>query len=289
MDLTGLHLILTYQCTSECDHCFVWGSPWQSGTMSYQNIENILSQANDLGTVTQIYFEGGEPFLYYPLLVKGVSLASEMGFQVGIVTNTYWASSVDDATLWLDPFAGVVSDLSVSSDLYHYTERISMQSENVRKAAELLGIPIGVISIAQPGEGGDDIAVMYRGRAVSKLADKAVKQPWSQFSECPHEDLRDPGRLHIDPYGNIHLCQGILLGNMFDKPLMEIWDQYQPESHPICGPILAGGPAALVREFKLDHGRDYADACHLCYQARESLRHRFPLILGPDQVYGLIE
>ena len=31
MKLTGLHLLLTYQCVLECDHCFVWGSPWQKG------------------------------------------------------------------------------------------------------------------------------------------------------------------------------------------------------------------------------------------------------------------
>ena len=38
MELTGLHLLLTYQCNLECDHCFVWGSPWQSGTMTLQNV-----------------------------------------------------------------------------------------------------------------------------------------------------------------------------------------------------------------------------------------------------------
>ena len=35
MKLSGLHLLLTCQCTFECDHCFVWGSPWQSGVMTH--------------------------------------------------------------------------------------------------------------------------------------------------------------------------------------------------------------------------------------------------------------
>ena len=26
MELTSLHILLTYQCTCECEHCFVWGS-----------------------------------------------------------------------------------------------------------------------------------------------------------------------------------------------------------------------------------------------------------------------
>ena len=30
----------------------------------------------------------------------------------------------------------------------------------------------------------------------------------------------------------------------------------------------------------------YADACHLCYETRVSLRPTLPDILGPDQMYG---
>ncbi len=49
MKLTGLHLLLTYECNYECDHCFVWSSPRQSGTMTLDKIERILDQAGVLG------------------------------------------------------------------------------------------------------------------------------------------------------------------------------------------------------------------------------------------------
>src|SRR5512132_775820 len=97
MRLTGLHILLTYQCTYECEHCFVWGSPRQRGVLSIEQVQAILGQAKDAG-VDSIYFEGGEPFLYYAVLAKGVQLAAEMGFSVGIVSNGYWASSVENAT-----------------------------------------------------------------------------------------------------------------------------------------------------------------------------------------------
>ena len=45
MKLEGLHILLTYRCTYECDHCFVWGSPWQKGTLTLEQIERILEQA----------------------------------------------------------------------------------------------------------------------------------------------------------------------------------------------------------------------------------------------------
>jgi organic radical activating enzyme len=294
MKLSGLHILLTYQCNYKCDHCFVWGSPNQRGTLTLRQIEEILHQAKDAG-VTSIYFEGGEPFLYYAVLNKAVHLAADMGFSVGIVSNGYWANSVVDATEWLRPFVGRVSDLSVSSDLYHCDECLGELPQNAVVAAKLLGIPTGVISVAQPAEEAKEShgqleaegsGVMYRGRAAETLASRAVRHPWEGFDSCPHEDLREPGRIHLDPLGNLHICQGLLIGNLFEKPLKQICEEYDPDSHPICGLLLHGGPAALVSEYNLPHASAYADACHLCYNARANLRLRFPDHLGPDQMYG---
>jgi MoaA/NifB/PqqE/SkfB family radical SAM enzyme len=297
MKLSGLHLLLTYQCSFECDHCFVWGSPWQSGTMTLQDARHILRQAKDLGSVEWIYFEGGEPFLYYAALLKGVQEAAQMGFQVGIVSNSYWATDEDDALECLKPFAGLIQDLSISSDLYHWSERLSQQARNACAAAERLAIPIGIISIAQVEATNaasavgqlpiGEAEVMYRGRAADKLVAQARLRPWEQFTECPYEDLREPGRLHVDPFGNLHICQGISIGNLFHSSLREICETYDAESHPITGPLLVGGPAELVHRYELPRGEGYADACHLCYEARQALRTRFIETLTPDQMYGV--
>ncbi|MEP7135166.1 MAG: radical SAM protein [Chloroflexota bacterium] len=295
MKISGLHILLTYQCTYECDHCFVWGSPRQTGTLTLDQIENILHQAKDAG-VTSIYFEGGEPFLYYAILNKAVHKAADMGFSVGIVSNAYWANSVADAEEWLRPFVGRVSDLTVSSDLFHCSECLGERPQNAVVAAKWLGIPTGMISVAQPESEAkqshgqiaeEESAVMYRGRAAVKLPEKATSHPWERFDTCPHEDLREPGRIHLDPLGNLHVCQGISIGNMFEKTLKQICEEYDADAHPICGLLLAGGPAALVSEYNLPHASSYADACHLCYEARTTLRARFPQILNPDQMYGV--
>jgi hypothetical protein len=296
MKLEGLHILLTYQCNYECDHCFVWGSPWQTGTLTLEQVEDILYQAKEAG-VTSIYFEGGEPFLYYAVLKSAVHKAADMGFSVGIVSNAYWANSVADAVEWLRPFAGRVSDLSVSSDLYHCEKCLGERPQNAVVAAKWLGIPTGMISVAQPdgeaeeshGQLEEDSGVMYRGRAVEKLAGSAPGHPWEGFDSCPHEDLVEPGRIHLDPLGNLHICQGISIGNLFEKPLKQICEEYDVDSHPICGLLHSGGPAALVTEYNLPHASYYADACHLCYTARTALRARFPELLAPDQMYGVIE
>ena len=297
MNLTSLHLLLTYQCNYECDHCFAWGIPSQEGVMTLAQIHDIYRQARGLGTVNSIYLEGGEPFLYYPIMVRATREAAEMGFHVGIVTNDYWATTVEDAVEWLRPLAGSVQDLSVSTDLFHYYEGTSAHARNALTAAEQLGISVGTLTCevpegvagypaqaaGEPVESGD---IMFKGRAAVRLIEGVARHPWREFEECPHEMLDDPGRVHVDYLGNLHLCQGLTMGSLFEQPLAEIVATYDPQVHPIVGPLLAGGPAALVERYGLPHEESYVDACHLCYEARVMLRERFPQWLGPGQMYG---
>ncbi len=296
MELNGLHLLLTYQCTFECDHCFVWGSPWQSGTMTLDFIRSLLKQAKDAGWVEFIYFEGGEPFLYYQTMLAGINLANDMGFKVGVVTNSYWATSVEDALLWLSPLVGKVQDLTISSDLFHFNDKMSQQSKYVTEAVKQLNLDLGVITIEQPEVQApssmgqiplDTSSVMFRGRAADKLAPKSVHYPARLMVTCPHENLKDPGRVHVDPLGNLHICQGISIGNVLTSTLEDICAQYDPLNHPILGPILKGGPFELANQYHLPIAEAYADSCHLCYEARKMLRSQFPEILLPDQMYAV--
>lgn len=295
MELTGLHLLLTYRCTMECDHCFVWSSPEQTRTMTLRQVRTCLREGVAIGTVRSIYFEGGEPFLAYPILVKGVAEAHRAGFDVGIVSNGFWAASVEDALEWLEPFVGLVADLSLSKDEYHWDEGKSV--DFALAAAESLGIPAGIISIADP-EAENAIGVtgqlpagesrlMFRGRAAKKLAHRATGMEFAGLTTCPYEDLRYPGRVHVDPLGCIHLCQGIVLGNLFEEPLEDIVARFDPDTHPIVGPLLRGGPALLTKQYAVEHGSRYGDACHLCYETRTNLRRRFPDVLQPDEMYGV--
>ena len=37
--LTGVHILLTYKCTSECDHCFLHCSPAREGTFTLAQLQ----------------------------------------------------------------------------------------------------------------------------------------------------------------------------------------------------------------------------------------------------------
>ena len=297
IELNGLHLLLTYQCNYECDHCFVWGSPWQHGTMALADIIHILLQAKEIGTIDWIYFEGGEPFLFYPILLTGAREAHKSGFRVGIVSNAYWAITYQDALEWLQPLESIVQELSLSGDLYHGDEPQMQRVENALAAATFYDIPANVISIMTSSQRGDsnvrgqlppgESPIMFRGRAAEKLAGNSKQQPWQTFTNCPYEDLKNPGRLHLDPLGNLHICQGIVIGNIFQQSLAEICAGFEPDNHPMTGPLLTAGPVGLVEKYKTTPSGNYADACHLCYSTRKTLWHRSPEVLAPAQMYGV--
>jgi len=119
--LKSLHFLLTYQCLFECDHCFLYCGPKAEGTFTLAKITDALDQAVGAG-VEGIEIEGGEPFLFYPLMLETLRQAKNRGLTRGIVTNCYWATSLKDARLWLEPLVEVGLDsLAVSDDRFHST------------------------------------------------------------------------------------------------------------------------------------------------------------------------
>lgn len=298
--ITQIHFILTYMCTLECEHCFVCSSPSSEGTFTPGQIAAVLDQTDNLGTVDTVYFEGGEPFLFYPVLLEGIRQARERGYNVGIVTNGYFATSEENARFFLAPLRELgIADMSISDDLFHYENRKDNPARRASEAATALGMPTAILAL-DPGASGPEIpgtprtektgvvtegGIMFRGRAAEKLSPYAILSDSQQFTRCPYEDLKNPSRMHVDALGNLQICQGISLGNIWEHPLDELVRTYSPSTHPICGPLLAGGPAQLARVLGYTPPAGVADACHLCYRARKSCRGRYREILGPSQVY----
>lgn len=298
--LSGIHFLLTYTCLFDCDHCFVYSSPSAGGTFTIYQLRNVFEEIRKIKSVESVYFEGGEPFLYYPLMLEGMRLARALDLKIGIVTNAYWANSVEDAEIWLREISKYkIADLSLSDDAFHHGESEISPAQLAKTAAKRLGIASGTITIDPPlvkpcvtidNEKGTPVIggnVMFKGRAVEKLTEGLPTRNWEELNSCPHEELEHPKRVHIDAYGNVQVCQGVSMGNMWTKPLAELVKDYNGHTHPVCGPLLRGGPAQLVREYDLEHEDEYIDECHFCYLMRRALIDRFPEYLAPRQVYGL--
>ena len=205
--LTGIHFLLTYACNFECDHCFLYCSPNSEGTFTLKQIREILDETMKLGTIEWIYFEGGEPFLYYPIMLEGIKMSHERGFKSGVVTNSYWATAVEDAALWLKPLVQQkVADISISDDAFHHGEDEDTPAKTALAALKSFGTSGKSICIEKPTieinldqEKGAPViggGALLRGRAVEKLLEGLPKKHWEEFTECPYENLKDPESSH---------------------------------------------------------------------------------------------
>ncbi|WDP84756.1 MAG: 4Fe-4S cluster-binding domain-containing protein [Desulfobacter sp.] len=296
--ITGLHILLTYACTYACDHCFLFCSPERSGVFTLNQLKGLVQEAQDLKHIQSISFEGGEPFLYYGLLHEGIRRVTNAGFETAVETNCYWATGVEDAKLWLGPLqeAGLKT-IEPGDDSFHHDDTRTTPGQIAAQAAKALGMNVNKICIEKPswvppkGQAkGEPIYAggpKLRGRAVETLVKDLPTRPWTELTKCKKENLKNPGRVHIDPFGNVHLCQGLSMGNYLDTSLAEVLGNYDPKTHPVCGPLAFGGPAALAEQYSLDHADRYVDECHFCSDLCKLLADRFPNELTPRQTFGL--
>jgi len=266
--------------------------------MTLAQVRRLLDQGAALGTIRAVCFEGGEPFLYYATLLEAVREVKSRGWRAEVVTNAYWASSLEDALVALRPLkeAGLAAAW-ISDDAYHGSTDDHSPPRLAARAARELRLATSTIAIeppsvlaAAPGGRGRPIVgggVRFRGRAAAILTDGLPRRRWQEFRTCPYEELERPSRVHIDPLGFVHLCQGLVLGNAWQRALVDIMSQYDPREHPICAALLKAGPAGLARAFRAKHEATYVDECHCCYDLRSRLRRRLGQWLAPEQMYGV--
>jgi len=278
--LTGVHFLITYGCSAKCAHCFLWGSPDRTTAMTPRQVESFLEELAELEQVTDVCAEGGESFELYDLLLHFLRRASALDLKASALTNASWVESREQAADRIrELMAAGLTNLGVSTDRFHQehvpVERVDLLLEVCEEAG------LAAARMETPLDG-----VMFRGRAAEVLAPDMPPRPPDAFAKCPHESLGAPGRVHLDCYGFLHLCQGITLGR---ASIADAIAAFKAREHPIVRLLLDGGPYALAR-FAVEKGFElaegYVDACHLCYRAREFLRPTFPDLLAPDEMYG---
>ncbi len=278
--LTAIHFLITYGCSAECDHCFIWGTPRRSAAMTAETIDYFLEQVNSIETITGVCAEGGESFTQYDVLVHFLRAATRRGLTASALTNASWVESRQQAEARIaELMAAGLTSLGISTDQWHRRFIPVECVDTLLSVCAKAGLTASRMETSPDG-------VMFRGRAAERLAGSRPMRPAAELTKCPHEKMDAPSRVHLDCYGNLHLCQGLVLGN---GSIAEAIASYDPATHPIVRALLEGGPYALAQlaeTFGFAIAPGYVDACHLCYRAREFLRPRFPELLGPDEMYG---
>jgi MoaA/NifB/PqqE/SkfB family radical SAM enzyme len=270
------------------------------------------------GDSVKVHITGGEPFLYWDRLVEILKEAKthNLGPVDMIETNGFWAVDrgiVKDRLKLLDELG--MSRLKISCDPFHQ-EYVDIEPVRrlARIAKELLGEnrvsvrwekylePVKLTAeLAETAEKKcryidalKDYPCRFTGRAAGYIASLIAKNPFEQIAEsnCSNAFLGAKS-VHIDPYGNVFsgTCSGIIIGNVSQQALAEIWQNWRPENDKLVETLFNCGPAGLLDEaVKLGYkpANLYAGKCHLCTSIRQFFfgKGLYKSTLGPAECYA---
>ena len=85
---------LTKKCNIACEHCMPESGPEQRRLLEVARLLGWIEKLADFGT-TYLAFTGGEPFIVPDLLSAGSDLAAQRGMTVSVMTNAFWAKTVE--------------------------------------------------------------------------------------------------------------------------------------------------------------------------------------------------
>lgn len=310
-------LLLTYKCNSKCVFCYYNCSPSQGGLMP---IETAISSWQSLktlaGNTCRIHITGGEPFLFWDHLLEILKEGKKekLGEVDMIETNGFWA--VDDKItreritaltelgmrrlkISCDPFHQEYVDIepverlaAIAKELLG-TERVQVRWE------KYLTNPVNIKGLSTSERRQQylcaikDYPCRFTGRAARKLCELVASKPVDAFSSqnCKSVFLGSRG-VHIDPFGNVFsgTCSGIIIGNVNQNPLEDIWERFDPPPRELIGTLFEAGPAGLLKMSESLGYKPlpfYADKCHICTSVREFLFHKGidKSTIGPPECY----
>ena len=311
-------LLLTYKCNCACEFCYYNCRPDKGGLMPVDTAINAWRSLKVLaGDSAKIHITGGEPFLYWDHLQEILEQAQKQNFgKVDLVeTNGFWATSekiVRQRLKKLDELG--MNRFKVSTDPFHQQY---VDAELVRRladiASEILGPervlvrwqkylvnPTDMKSLS-PAEleqqyinAVKDYPCRFTGRAAEKLAELVASKSIESLAamKCKSAFLAAKG-VHIDPFGNVFsgTCSGIILGNVNQMSLEDIWKQFDPRNAAFIGKLFNKGPYGLLAEAEKQgykRAEFYAGKCHLCTNIRQVFRDNGveDSIIGPAECYN---
>lgn len=94
-----LAFAMTYRCTAECANCCFGCSPTnESPVLSYDKMKKYIEEAmQEFDSIKVLVLTGGECMLFFEEVIKTIQFASRKGLITRIVTNGFWATSLQKA------------------------------------------------------------------------------------------------------------------------------------------------------------------------------------------------
>ncbi len=286
------------RCTVGCASCNVDASPDNMKELSVRRLEAFFKRIGDLEFPGYIIWTGGEPFLSFEALKKGISLASQKGFHSEILTSGAWFENHPGG---LNALAGAGNfSIRISLDAEHQDRvPISLVISLIKKALEL-GIEVNFTFREIPGrcESMDDFLKEIKKELREFYNRNHTRSRWLHY--IPHMSL-SPGDAHrtacrpAGSYGQnwrqackmgfkdvvmgednmVYPCCGLFSIPGYKRlaigdPVKETWEILEARQldNPLFKVLIEKGPYGICRELEMEPETwdwpAYESPCHLC-------------------------
>ena len=261
-------IILSYRCHSGCKHCLYNSGPaWGMEAISSEMLRQALQTTLGWDRPPQIHLTGGEPFIYFDLLLEGTRIAADLGITVYAETSAMWCT---DEEMARGRFAALrdagMTAVLISCSPFHAEKIPPVRTVRaVRAALDVFGqhgvivyLPgflqliqqfdlerptpishyqelLGVDQASQLLWGG--YGLISGGRAGYKLGHLVDPEPAETFAgeNCTGDILYAP-HSHMDLYGNYipAFCGGLTAADWrYNDPLLRPYPDAALAFHPV--------------------------------------------------------
>ncbi len=315
-------ILLTYRCSIRCQHCLFGSAPDRPDVvMTAQHCASGLRLLHETGRV--VHIAGGEPMLYWEILIDAIRLANEEGCAPHFIeTNCSFAGDDQSVRERLTILAEHgVKGLFASADPFHQE---FVAAENFLRVRRIAKQVFGEKNFWGPEQSDADIRSFegitqdqerlrqYVRSSPPSMVGTAHRQLATYLDHYALNDSRLPRwgwqgpagsdhclaqfqadtlwELHIDPYGNIQTNCGMILGHVAETTPNAVLMQGPEHANKFVGILCKHGPKGLAEWARREHGfvlpQSVTQNCELCYLTRSFLHQSYPEVFGPREVYG---
>jgi MoaA/NifB/PqqE/SkfB family radical SAM enzyme len=319
MKLTGITWITTYNCNISCAHCF-FETQGLKKYMDTKMVDEALASLKNTKHMFWQHLSGGEIFLEEERLFDIIrTIRKHFKKDIGLSTNAFWAKEEEQTINKLKTLEGMgVTGIALSADYYHQQcMRIKgpqllaklLKERNLNTHSYIMGARLAsdVLHAEEINNQSEKIAAevnqnldlpyakatersIGKGSLINVPKKKGVPQgKCTELNTCLGERSPfNPAMIWIDPYGNVSICYGVIIGNLHQQSLNDIVENYNPEKFPYLQELAEHGPKTLYNaclEKGIEMPTEYYDECDLCYQSRLKLKEISPAVFGPEECY----
>lgn len=307
MNLNRIEFLVTLECSGKCKHCSIAG---KLHTAAQKHIDaekavEVIAKLSKLFSIQSVMTFGGEPLLYHDATSQIHSMAQNCGIpkrqlitngyfnkdkaKISEVANKLYNAGVNSLLLSVDYFhqetiplefvalfAKEVLRVGIEDFKLHPSWVVSQNLDNPYNArtheiiAELsqLNIPCSTGNIISPAGNAAIFLKEYFDKTKISFPRTCADMPYS-------EPLDNIQTISIDPDGNVAVCSGFSIGNIYNEDIEAIISRYNPYEHEHMRIILQDGIDGFIgyaKNYGININKsDYFSICDICVDIRKKL------------------